>query len=862
MRGKVLIGLSLVVGATFMLLIEEKEERKRPETFNLEKAESDPSYAKYKKEYLADLYRADSNTNVTKIRAVQRNERYSKMQKRSLDAYGNGVLHGEWKERGPINEAGDLQELDYNPQNNDLYAVSTVGHLFKGNLDKRSWVVLNDQQKLSTSIFEHILKSDNSSRLLTTYGSGQDAKKLRYSDDEGITWDLCSGFSFYDHWGSPKNVFEMSDGTLYFFVHTWLSSPWGAGYELYKSTDHGENFQLIHSITNSDNSGNNVKAVQYPKTDSLFIYNMNTKTRTLIGHQNSGTVVGAEEAMTGANFTSYQFNATGRVTASSSIHYVYSNSTLYSSADGILWNNLGTPQLTGGGTMTPWGKGKSFLANPNNNELYAGGFQFLKTSLTNELLWDEQYAYWWTYYDGNDANRKENMHVDITGIEYYEKLDGTPFIAVLNHAGLHLSYDNMATTENMGLSNLNCVTLYDHVTAADGMIYCGAQDKGTFSSSVGMNDNSNLFATDNQSTGDGMRELIYNNDKSFFGFLQNGFMISKADKSQIGGYMSWQVPGDDIPGWINPVENHPDPAAKKCYVAGGNLNGGPGSYLIEMNVSFNSDGSNFQWQPIQYNYDFKANSRNGKSGIKAIGASKSDYDRLYVATNDASFFTSSDGGANWSLSTTVLPATLMPWDIAVNTNHKDSVFICGTGWSNAGVYMSVNGGVDFVPLSTQAISATYYDIVLSDDNQFLFAATSEGPVAYDLKNETWFDLISSVTPTVDFRSVEYISNESIVRFGTYGRGIWDFKISPNSSVSTKELIGSELRVYPNPTQSFFSIEGAETMDRVEVVDFSGKLVLDQKYENRIQLESFKPGVYVVKLYRSNQQIASLNLLKK
>jgi hypothetical protein len=114
--------------------------------------------------------------------------------------------------------------------------------------------------------------------------------------------------------------------------------------------------------------------------------------------------------------------------------------------------------------------------------------------------------------------------------------------------------------------------------------------------------------------------------------------------------------------------------------------------------------------------------------------------------------------------------------------------MCGTGWSNAGVYQSLDGGANFTALNTNAPKATYFDLALSPDDKFLYAATSEGPYVYIFENNSWYDMSDGVAPFVDYRSVEYIETNNVVRFGTYGRGLWDFKVQagtvPNDVAAT------------------------------------------------------------------------------
>jgi hypothetical protein len=794
---------------------KEKELTKPDGFFDYEAFENDSTQKAYKHQYKDELYYASSGTNVDSIRNIHMQDFLHKDRRmgRGLQVFANGKIEGDWHERGPKNEAGDLREVDYDPSTDSLYIMSTAGHIWRGHLNGLTWSLVNDKIKFNTNLLVHVKKSNGSNRLIAAYGNGKDNKKPRYSDDGGQTWTLPTGLDngFYDGWGGPKKILELGDGkTIYYMVHTWKGSPWGNAIEIYKSIDRGQSYTLTLSLNGGGYDFNSVDMWKPNNSNNIYVIDNSKKQFYSITSNTTNNTSTVSSPVTFNGVDNGDIKLTGRFANNIPTFYLLvSGNKVYKStnSNGSSWNNLGQTTIDGkveSAFRDVW------MANPNNNQLYMGGFQLYKSS--DESTWTSQYPYWWTYYDKNTAlpQRKNNMHVDMMSMQYFKKADNTPFFLILNHAGIYASYDNLTSTTNLCQDGLNVVTLYDHATAADGTIFYGAQDKGTFRNTSNNNSNKTPVASENMTTGDGMRERFFNNGQSWFGFLQNGSMICMYDKKATKQEW-WQVPGDDIPGWINPVENHPDPSAKKCYVGGGNLNGGSGSYLIEMEVSWTGNGSSFKWNPTQFNYDFKANSRNGKSVIKALSASTKNWNKLYVATQDASFFYSSDAGANWTRSTYTLPSALLPWSIEVSPTNANKVFICGTGWSNTGVYMSTNGGQTFTALSNQIIQATFFDMVLSPDEKVLYAATSEGPFAYVFEDNSWYSISGANTPFVDFRSVEYIASTNTVRFGTYGRGIWDFAIKlPVVGINNNNVIETELNIFPNPTSEQVTLKAQGT----------------------------------------------------
>jgi photosystem II stability/assembly factor-like uncharacterized protein len=766
--------------------------------------------------YLKELYFAAPSTNVDSIRYENWKNNYAlKQSLKGLSAgsrtsFANGLISGDWHERGPTNEAGDMREVDFIPSTEALYALSTEGHLWKGNLNGITWNLLNDDIKFETNELEAV-PNGAGTRIFAMYGTGIDDKVIRYSDDEGQSWTKGTGFSFYDHFGEGRRLFTLSDDqTLYYLVRTWQGSPWGCVFQLYKSTDKGLSYSKIWNSA-VGYSDNDVDFVKIPNSDNMYLVDNREQKYYKVTH-NFGTGAGTISAATdfsAQGMTKGQICLTGRFNTVSNDDelFLYQNTTIYKALYGAAWTNIGT---------SPSIYRKAWLANPNTQSLYLGAFQ-VNTS-NNGANWTEKYPQWWEYYK-DSPTKKDSMHVDIMDINYFKKSNGAPFMIILNHSGIHVTYNNFQTTQNLGLNNLNVVTLYDISTASDGFLYFGAQDKGNFKYGGNSKANFNLLSSDNMSTADGMKGVFFNNDLSFYAMIQNGGLYCFKDRN-VASAPTLTIPGTDKPGWINPMVATPDPNDNKAYVAGGNINGGSGSYLITANVIL----SPFSWQNTQFNYDFKANSNNGASVIKAIGTAKSDYNRIFVATQDATFFSTINQGVTWVKQLLAgLPATMIPWDIKTSNTNANKVFVCGTGFSNSGVYQSNDAGQTFFALSGAIPSATFYEIALSDSEQVLYAATSSGPYAYLFSTGLWYSLIDANTPLIDFRSVENIGN-NVIRFGTYGRGVWDLAITQQplpvsfSYFSAKETDNQQVAINWN-TEIEVGIDYFEVEKSVDGIDF-------------------------------------------
>ncbi|MBK8566072.1 MAG: T9SS type A sorting domain-containing protein [Saprospiraceae bacterium] len=96
-----------------------------------------------------------------------------------------------------------------------------------------------------------------------------------------------------------------------------------------------------------------------------------------------------------------------------------------------------------------------------------------------------------------------------------------------------------------------------------------------------------------------------------------------------------------------------------------------------------------------------------------------------------------------------------------------------------------------------------------------------------------------------------------MRFGTFGRGIWDFKLSePLPSATNAAVSDFAVNVYPNPAPKGAVLRAAinaPTAADFELLDLKGRVVAAQKglqKQSSIALGALPGGVYV---YRFSQK---------
>ncbi|MEM8527437.1 MAG: T9SS type A sorting domain-containing protein [Bacteroidota bacterium] len=208
--------------------------------------------------------------------------------------------------------------------------------------------------------------------------------------------------------------------------------------------------------------------------------------------------------------------------------------------------------------------------------------------------------------------------------------------------------------------------------------------------------------------------------------------------------------------------------------------------------------------------------------------------------------------------------------ISASKKDTDLVWLGGSGYSNLPVWWSFNGGKTFTPISEGLPPTLVFEITGNADETLLFAATETGPFVYISEEERWFDLSGFCAPAQTYWSVEYIESQEIVRFGTYGRGIWDFEIESFVKPITPRFSEQGTAVYPNPSNGIFNFEIAKVSERVSEVsiyDISGRLLevipiraKRNKIRKQLDLTNYAAGIYFLKI-EVDGKIFSKKLIK-
>ena len=718
----------------------------------------------------------DKQTRLAKYKKRQQFRQENTLNRQLTETLANGNLIGNWKERGSNNQSGSIEVFDYTSDDDAVYGIGGGGTLFKGNLDGNNWTALNEDFQFGTHILK-VIPHNGGKRILAAVG-----KVIYYSDDNGQSWTASTGFGFYGNWGDDDFwnrrqmvVLNDANNTIYYFTNTWDTTPWASRVWLFRSTDKGTTFTKIHTFSHG-----NYEEVSFwhpYQSEEVWVLDQNR-----INYLDGGSTLHFSSNTNGL-LSSGDKLLTGHQNGSNNTMYtlVGSNKIYRSMDNGANWNFQGYAPHA-------WEVGIS-VALSDPNKIYLGAVNAYRSSdggMSWTLVNDWTDYYWW---DGGDGNA---LHADIMEIQSFKREDNTEFTLVANHGGLHVSYNNMQSHTNIAASGLNVSQYYDVLTNPSNTdyIYAGSQDQGhqvaDDANSPGAIDFDQLWS------GDYGQMVLTNNNQTLWTMYVNGVVNLYPDAlTPLTHYPTrrWAMPGADRPanGWLLPTSNTSNPNANEILIAGGNIEGGSGSYLVKLNALTSTP---YTITPSQYNYDFKAHSNSGAALISAIEAS-SIAPKIFVATSDGTFFYSNNNGSSWNktLSFGGPPSYWLYGScILASKLNSNLVYLSGSGYSNPGVYKSTNGGQTFTPMDTGLPNTLVVELAANADESLIFAATEVGPYVYVVTDDRWYDMMGMGAPQQFYHSVEFVNNGAgTVRFGTYGRGIWDFAMESSLAVEWTKL---------------------------------------------------------------------------
>ncbi len=670
-------------------------------------------------------------------------QRTSRTTNASSSIYANGQISGAWNYK-TVRSGWYGFRVDnsaYDSLNNVFYVVSYAGHLYKLAYENGiDWTLLNHKIVLNpprgdNPIFFGVHLADDTFRLIR---SNDDLHQMEYSDDEGITWTASPGAVMT---GSPSNqALTLTDeGKTRIVVHTYYDNY----HRLYFSDDMGLTYeqQATYPISTQD-----MRIVKPFNANDAFMWVWSKTDKTLDAYKYSFSshqfelIANSESILSGTNLSNVA------ATYVDSTYHCYINTiqngraVYYSTDEGTTWIEKNP------------GRDRPFeVVSADKPNILISGFEDMRKS--------EDYGTTWTGYGwrlGWDLQHMRTYpkagggHITLAGLDFGCYISETPedrnsYIWCNDGASYGMHYD-VASSENYH------------------SIYMGNQDRGATAYS---DDGDVVWNRDVDGT-DVLRVAYAQHETAAWSWFYYGRIRHRYNfQSGLGGTAIYDGLGN---WWAAPIVPSPNPSEDAIYAAFG-------SQLQKF--SFNASNNSISRTSHPYNF----NETYG-SNIAGFGYSEIDPNRWYVALNDGQFIYSNDGGENWTLSdydgekprANDQTYNYAKNQIAIRASSLDQNIVYYSGVGNL-LMMSEDAGKNFKVLNEGLNIYRMRDFALSPDEQFIFAACGYGGAwVYSKVENQWFQMDDAPVPYVDFTDVEFIKKKNLVRFGSYGSGLVEFKL--------------------------------------------------------------------------------------
>jgi hypothetical protein len=723
-----LSGLVLVVGCTRSTAVPVPFHHVPP---------SDPArvvddgsdYKQRRKSYLRERHRAAPDVDWKAIEAV--NGAQQREKRNQLAAMSLGL--SRWTERGSNNQAGRMHVAVPAPDGVHLYAGSSKGGVWRGQLDGQEWTALGDNLDGGAhwlAAVPGVGPGDPDILLRATDGG-----LIHRSTDSGATWLPPAGLPALS---SVRRVLTTADGnhTIFLVVHKAGQS----NSYIFRSTDRGASFVQLAGMQNYDGD---LWTSRTGAGDLYMIRGSNCWSSSDGGDNwtNIGSLpaTGSDVELTGSEAGAPRLWA---------IQNEGGTQRLYRSDDaGQSWSFITV-------VTDYWGSLNASITDPN---LFAWGGVEVHKTLNGGA--DFAIVNGWGQYYADPANK---LHADVPGIDVVPDGLGGERWYISTDGGLYESTDGLASVQNLSLQGLRVSQYYTTHTSSSNpnLIVAGSQDQGYQRGNMAAAGADLTVPFDQLISGDYGHLTSSDGTHDWLFSVYPGFVLVQRNQWTPTLY-TVDFPADNAQ-WMPYIVASPGDK-RDFFFCGSKL------------WRFDKDPFSNSWTPTQWSaQDFE-----GSPGevLTALTFSPVGSQRAYSATSAGRLHWSNDGGLTWTLSGTTGPSPHYFYGTALvaSAQDVDLVYAGGSGYSNPAVWRSIDGGQSFAPWKTGLPNTLVYSLVEASDGT-LFAGTETSAYKRGPNDGAWVDITEADAPVNTYWSAEYVPSENAVRFGTYGRGIWDYSL--------------------------------------------------------------------------------------
>ena len=223
------------------------EEITRPQptdTIYVKSDMEDGTYRDLKKTWFEDVHSSGDNINWRQIELQNTAARYEENKHRNRTnststSLANGRINGTWNEKGSINQSGSIIKTAYNASNDKIYAIADGGSIWKGDLSRFTWEIVNDQLRFDGRFLDIVHPPNSDYRIISSIGGIP-----HYKDSNSSFWQMSEGFN-PDEIASIKNQIIFEDGKYVAFLYLGDRTN---RVRLYLSDDYGSSFRSIRTF--------------------------------------------------------------------------------------------------------------------------------------------------------------------------------------------------------------------------------------------------------------------------------------------------------------------------------------------------------------------------------------------------------------------------------------------------------------------------------------------------------------------------------------------------------------------------------------------------------------------------------------
>jgi hypothetical protein len=712
-------------------------------------------------EWIESMHRTTSGVN---WRKVERENRRQSLARLAETAAAGAAPGGVWQQRGPINQTGRTFVTAVTGDGETLLLGSgdQGGGLFSGTPGGAGWA---ERAATVGAGVQQLLVVPGAPESWIVVVDGYSVPFL--SPNSEVFVSTNQGGS----WAEPHGLPAPTDGfhvtrilrepgasrTVYLLLTTPSEGP-TTSYTLLRSEDGGLDFTAIASGSTAV-----VPDIWLSRIAAGPLYLLtDTGLHASMDHGTSFSLVGRLPGASGDSL-----HLAGSEAGAPSFYVLAGDSVqnraeLFASADGgRSWIDRGS--VVDGGTFVddPYmalGVVTASISNPNLVVL--GGIDAYRSTdgaATFQAVSD------WRNYSNDPAHL---LHADVRGIDCI-RYRGTETFFAATDGGTYMSTDLGGGFDNITLSGIINGEYYSTLTSKNdpNLVAGGSQDQG-FQQSQSASRAAMTFSI--LDGGDyGHLTSSAGDHNMLYAAVAGNSLVVVLDRESPPQTVTWlpAYPAARNRSWLPFILADPTDA-NVVYLAGDPL------------YRANLDAAGWHWTALPQNF-----SAGNSDYLTALAISRVNPSYWYAASANGRFWYSHNQGASWTQSTTQGPlaenfyGTALVCSPAVAT----TCYVGGSGYGNPAVYKTTDGGVTWHAMADGLPSTLVLGLAFDDpERQDLYAAADAGAFVFDAATATWKSIVSGNAPLQDYWSVEGVPGRGAVRFGTYGKGIWDYLPVPPS----------------------------------------------------------------------------------